>query len=86
MKEMILLLFLNINKFCNHPKIKFLKGTINDSFKLNLLSCDAMIYGRSLGETFGLACAEFVINNKRILSYKYNRHQNHNFSLSKDTF
>ena len=80
-------LFLNINKFCNHPKIKFLKGTINDSFKSKFINtCDAMIYGRSLGETFGLACAEFAINNKRILSYKYNRHQNHNFSLSKDTF
>ena len=27
-------------------------------------TCDAMIYGRSLGESFGLSCGEFAIQIK----------------------
>ena len=36
-----------------------------------------MLYGRSLGESFGLACAEFSIQGKKIFSYKFNRHRSH---------
>ena len=36
-----------------------------------------MIYGRSLGETFGLSIGEFALGNKRIISYKFNRHRSH---------
>ena len=40
-------------------------------------SCDAMIWGRSDGETFGLAIAEFSIRNKPVISCTsgcYNSH------------
>ena len=47
-------------------------------------TCDAMIYGRSLGESFGLACAEFLIQGKKLFSYKYNRHRSHAFENKKD--
>ena len=78
----IVFLFLNITKFYNHPRVKFLKGTADEIYKKKFInSCDAMIYGRSLGESFGLACAEFAINNKTIISYKFNRHQSHKFSM-----
>ena len=33
------------------------------------MSCDAMIYGQSLGETFGIAIGEFSVNNKPIIAY-----------------
>ena len=83
----ITFLFLNINKFYNHPRIKFLKGTTNDLYKKKFINtCDAMIYGRSLGESFGLACAEFSVNGKPIFSYKFNRHRNHKFSSNKKQF
>jgi len=83
----IVFLFLNIKKFCSHSRIKFLKGTINEEYKRKFInSCDYMIYGRSLGESFGLACAEFAIHKKPIISYRFNRHQSHKFSCSKKKF
>lgn len=83
----IVFIFLNINKFVNHPKIKFLKGTLDESFKKKFVNtCDGMIYGRSLGESFGLACAEFAIQDKPIISYKFNRHKNHKFCMPKINF
>ena len=80
----ITFIFLNIDKFCNHPQIKFLKGTSNEKMKREFINtCDAMIYGRSLGESFGLACGEFILQNKPIISYKFNRHRSHNFNVPK---
>lgn len=79
----IYFLFLNIQKFVNHNRIIFLKPTSNENYiRAFINTCDAMIYGRSLGESFGIACAEFSILNKKIISYKYNRHRNHLYSLS----
>ena len=83
----LIFLFLNIDKFCNHPRIKFLKGTTNEKIKKKFINtCDAMIYARSLGESFGLACAEFAINNKLIISYRFNRHRSHKYNSSKELF
>ena len=80
-------IFMNINKFCTHSRVKFLKGTTDESLKKKFINtCDGMIYGRSLGESFGLACAEFAIHNKFVISYKYNRHQNHKYSIPKSHF
>ncbi len=74
----IVFIFLNIKKFYNHKQIKFLKGTLNEDYKKKFInSCDAMIYARSLGESFGLSIGEFAIENKRIISYKFNRHRAH---------
>jgi len=78
----VIFLFLNISKFCDHPRIIFLKGTNDEIYKKKFINtCDAMIYGRSLGESFGLACGEFALQGKRLITYKYNRHRNHVFSL-----
>tara|TARA_X000001036_G_scaffold298820_1_gene277925 strand:- start:2088 stop:3179 length:1092 start_codon:yes stop_codon:yes gene_type:complete len=83
----IVFLFLNIKKFCNHPRIIFLKGTENEIYKKKFLNtCDSMIYGRSLGESFGLACGEFAALNKKIISYQFNRHTSHLFNASKNNF
>jgi hypothetical protein len=69
---------LNINKFAKHPNIIFLKGTINDDYKISFINtCDAMLHGRSLGESFGIACAEFAIRNKPIFTYKFSRDRAH---------
>ena len=78
----IFFIFLNINKFCNHPRVIFLKGTTDENYKKKFVNtCDAMIYGRSLGESFGLACAEFAVQKKDILTYKFNRHRSHEYNL-----
>ena len=82
-REDIVFIFLNINKFYNHRQIKFFKGTLNENFKKKFINtCDAMIYGRSLGESFGLSCGEFALANKRIISYKFNRHRSHCLNIS----
>ncbi len=86
-RKNIYFLFLNINKFCNHPQIIFLKGTADEKRKkLFINTCDAMIYGRSLGESFGLACGEFILENKSVISYKYNRHRSHEHNINKRFF
>ena len=78
----IIFIFLNIKKFHNHKQIKFLKGTLNEDYKKKFINtCDAMIYGRSLGESFGLSIGEFAFYNKRIISYKFNRHRAHCFNV-----
>lgn len=83
----VFFLFLNINKFCDHPRVIFLKGTSNEGLKKKFInSCDAMLYGRSLGESFGLACAEFAVLSKDILSYKFNRHRCHKYNLPKKNY
>jgi hypothetical protein len=86
-KKDITFLFLNINKFCSHPRIIFLKGTSNENYKKKFInSCDAMIYGRSLGESFGIACGEFSLQGKKILSYKFNRHKSHIYNISNGNY
>ncbi len=83
----IIFIFLNINKFCNHPRIFFIKGSSDEVFKKKFINtCDAMIYGRSLGESFGLACGEFALLGKRIILYKFNRHRSHIQSLPKNLY
>ena len=81
----IFIIFLNINKFCSHSQIKFLKGSADEIYKKKFINtCDAMIYGRSLGESFGLACGEFAIEKKKIISYKFCRHRSHIQNLPKN--
>jgi len=78
----IIFIFLNIKKFCTHQQIKFIKGTSDDILKKKFINtCDAMLYGRSLGESFGLACGEFAMQNKKVISYKFNRHKSHKYNI-----
>ena len=80
----IYFLFMNIKKFFNHKKIIFIKGTFNQTQKVKFINtCDAMLHARSLGESFGLSCAEFTIKNKPILTYGYCRQRAH-FEICKN--
>ena len=45
-----------------------------------------MLHGRSLGESFGLSCAEFAYLNKKIISYKFNRHRSHLYHLTNNNY
>jgi hypothetical protein len=40
-------------------------------------TCDAMLHARKRGETFGIACGEFSIANKPVLTYAYSPEINH---------
>lgn len=64
--------FLNTEKFCTLPNIIYLPKTADMVYKTKFINtCDAMVHARRAGETFGLACAEFSIKNKPIITYQH---------------
>ena len=68
----IYFLFANFHKFCpEHPNIIHLPTILDPLEKTKFINtCDAMIWARSGGETFGLAIAEFSIKNKPVIATK----------------
>lgn len=62
-------LFLNTDVFYVHPRIVYLKRTVDPVYKAKFVnSCDAMIHARQIGETFGLSVAEFSCKNKPVIT------------------
>lgn len=77
-------IFMNIKKFYSHRRVIFIKGTFDQNEKNKFInSCDAMLHARSLGESFGISCAEFAIKNKPIFTYGYCRQRAH-FEICKN--
>jgi hypothetical protein len=66
----IYFIFINTPRFVFHPNIFFLEKIINEKIKKEFISsCDGMIHGQLLGETFGLSIAEFSVHQKPIICY-----------------
>ena len=62
-------LFMNTFPFYDHPNIIYLKGSLDPIYKVKFINtCDAMIHGREMGETFGLSIAEFSSKNKPVIT------------------
>jgi hypothetical protein len=62
-------LFMNTQKFYEHPRIIYLDKNLDLLYKSKFINtCDAMIHARSMGETFGLSIAEFSIKNKPVIT------------------
>jgi hypothetical protein len=74
----IYFLFVNTNEFCEKlPNIIHLDAIIDLHLKRKFINtCDAMLWGRSDGESFGLSIAEFSICNKPVIACNvgYNAH------------
>ena len=68
----IYFLFVNTRPFCeNLPNIIHIPMIIDLDEKTEFINtCDAMIWARSEGETFGLAIAEFSTKNKPVIATK----------------
>ena len=76
--------FMNVDKFLSHKKVFFLKGSFNEIEKVKFINtCDAMLHARSLGESFGISCAEFAIKNKPVFTYEFCKHRSH-FEVCKE--
>jgi len=74
----IYFIFMNIDRFIDHPQLIFLPGNPDPSFKSSFINtCDAMIHARGIGESFGLACGEFSIHNKPVITYALSPQRNH---------
>lgn len=81
-KDNIYFLFQNTPVNFMHPRIIHVKNTADLHYKTKFInSCDAMIHARIEGESFGLACAEFSIRNKPVITWKYSREKNHILTL-----
>ena len=66
----IYFIYLNIDRFGpNSDRLKFFPGTADMEYKRRFINtCDAMLYGRTGGETFGLSCGEFCISGKPVIA------------------
>lgn len=64
------LIFLNTDRFIDHPRVHFLAGTHDlEDKRVFINTCDAMLHARAEGETFGLAVAEFSVCNKPVITW-----------------
>lgn len=71
-------IFLNIAPFLQHPRAIFLPANTDLIYKTMFINaCDAMLHARKRGESFGLACAEFSVRNKPVLTYALSGERNH---------
>jgi len=63
-------IFANTPEFTKHRQLIFLPGIYDMEEKVKFINTsNAMIHGRARGETFGIACGEFSIKNKPVLTY-----------------
>jgi len=66
----ILFFFVSTNEFYNHDRILYIPWLETEEEKFNIIhACDAMIHGRCMGESFGIACGEFSASNKPIITW-----------------
>lgn len=53
----------------NFPNVIFLEGVSDPEKKVKFIqTCDAMLHARKQGESFGIACGEFSIKNKPVIT------------------
>jgi glycosyltransferase involved in cell wall biosynthesis len=63
-------LFLSTNTFFQHERIIHIPWIPEEEGVFNFIdTCDVMLHGRYMGETFGLAVAEFAISNKPVITW-----------------
>lgn len=71
-------IFMNIQKFIDHPRVIFRAGVADMSHKTAFINtCDAMLHARSRGETFGLAIGEFSLRAKPVLTFGGSKEKAH---------
>jgi hypothetical protein len=74
----IYFIFMNTDKFYEHPRIIYLEGTSDSKKKREFINtCDALLHARMAGETFGLTCGEFAIQMKPVITWGSSIERNH---------
>lgn len=77
-KSDVYFIFMNISPFAQHERIVFLPGNSDMNYKVKFINtCDAMIHARGIGESFGIACGEFSIRNKPVITYALSPQRSH---------
>ena len=71
-------LFVNTEKFVDHPRALFLPSIVRPLEKAKFIAtCDAGLNAKKIGESFGLAIAEFLMFGKPVFSWAGGMDQNH---------
>jgi hypothetical protein len=74
----IFFIFMCTKQFLKHENVIFLQSSTDVERKIEFINtCDAMLHARNLGETFGLACGEFSICNKPVITYSLSQQKAH---------
>lgn len=74
----IYFVFMNTYIFYEHSNIIYLEGTSSMKSKRKFINmCDALLHARESGETFGITCGEFAIQNKPVITWDGSRERNH---------
>lgn len=69
-------------KFIDHERVIFLPSSPNSEYKVRFINtCDAMLHARQVGESFGMACGEFSIRNKPIITWWGSPERSHIYIL-----
>ena len=69
---------MNTKPFASHPRIHYLPRTTDLQVKRKFINtCDVMLHARARGETFGLACGEFSLCKKPIVTYAHSPERAH---------
>ena len=77
-RDDVVFLFPNTMPFMNHKNVVFMDPFFDQQRKSNFIhTCDAMLHGRNLGESFGLAISEFLYQNKPVISWEGGFDKNH---------
>ena len=70
--------FMNFAPFAQHERLIFLPGNSDINYKMQFINtADGMIHARGIGESFGLACGEFSIKNKPVMTYAMSPQRSH---------
>lgn len=81
------IVFMNLIPFLRHPRAIFLEGSSDVLRKSQFINtCDIMAHARMQGESFGLACGEFSVLNRPILTYRFSKHTHHHEVLGNKGF
>ena len=78
-RDDIYFVFMNTRPFMErHPNVIHIEGTCNMQHKSNYINtCDYMLHGRYMGESFGLALSEFLFHGKPVIAWTGGQDQNH---------
>lgn len=71
-------IFMNITPFASHERLIFLPGNSDMQYKMQFINtCDGMLHARGIGESFGIACGEFSIKGKPVITYAFSPQRSH---------
>ena len=77
-RDDVYFLFMNTDPFHRHPRLLHLPPGADVERKVRFINtCDAMLHARHVGESFGLAVAEFSARNKPVLTYALSPERSH---------